>query len=110
MHLAAVHIQTSRPASSPAPGTTAIRAHMSIEPGSPPPLLGTVVYLAEVAKDWAEHRFASAKRCAECGSVAYEEEIVEVLVVEGDDLHVEAAFVARMPGFPPCLGRFRPVS
>jgi len=35
---------------------------MSIEPGSPPPLLGTLDYLAEVAKDWAQHQFAAAKR------------------------------------------------
>ena len=46
----------------------------------------------------------------ESGTVAHEQEIVEVLVVDGDDLLAEAGFVARMPGFPPCLGRFRPIS
>lgn len=35
---------------------------MSPEPGRTPPLLGAVDYLAEVAKDWARHRFATAKR------------------------------------------------
>jgi hypothetical protein len=137
---------------------------MSVEPGSAAPLLGTLDYLAEIAKDWAEHRFAAAKRsdfalpphrfelrgtrirrrripprspeaesplaCAnvtgptawcrgdttlvfgdtETGTVAHEQEIVEVLVVDGDDLLAEAAFVARMPGFPPCLGRFQQIS
>jgi hypothetical protein len=139
---------------------------VSIEPGSPPPLLGTLDYLSEVAKDWAEHQFAAAKRSdyalaphrfelrgtrvrrrripppsaeaesplafaetsitgptawcradttlvlsdTETGTIAYEQEIVEVLVVDGHDLLAEAAFVARMPGFPPCLGRFLPVS
>jgi hypothetical protein len=33
-------------------------------------------------------------------------EIVEVLVSDGEELIGEAAFVARIPGFPPCLGRF----
>lgn len=137
---------------------------MSPEPGSPAPLLGTLDYLAEVTKDWVEHRFAAAKRSdfalaphrfelrgtrvrrrrippgspegesplavttttgptawcrsdvtlvlsdTETGTVAYEQEIVEVLVFDGNDLLAEAAFVARMPGFPPCLGRFRPIS
>jgi hypothetical protein len=46
----------------------------------------------------------------ENGTVVHEQEIVEVLVIDGDDLLAAAAFVARMPGFPPCLGRFRPVS
>jgi len=141
------------------------RTHMTIDPGFPPPLLGTLDYLAEVAKDWAEHRFAAARRSdfalaphrfelpgtrvlrrrippdspeaesplafappaagpvawcrsdttlvlsdTEAGTVAYEQEIVEILVLDGDDLLAEAAFVARMRGFPPCLGRFRPVS
>jgi hypothetical protein len=138
---------------------------MTIDPGSPTPLLGTLDYLAELAKDWAEHRFAAAKRSdfglaphrfelrgtrvlrrrippgspgaesplafatpatgpvswcrsdttlvlsdTETGSVAYQQEIVAILVLDGDDLLAEFAFVARMPGFPPCLGRFRPVS
>jgi hypothetical protein len=138
---------------------------MSIEPGSPPPLLGTLDYLAEVAKDWAQHRFAAAKRsdftlsphrfelrgtrvrrrrispCSpeaesplavaatttgptawcradttlvfrdtETETVVSEQEIVEILVIDGDELLAEAAYVARMPGFPPCLGRFRPIS
>jgi hypothetical protein len=44
----------------------------------------------------------------ETGTVAYEQEIVEVLAVDGGDLLAEAAFVARAPGLPPCLGRFQP--
>jgi len=44
------------------------------------------------------------------GTVGYEQEIVEVLAVDGSELLAEAAFVARAPGLPPCLGRFRPVS
>ena len=133
-------------------------------PKTPPPL-GTLDYLAEVAKDWARYRFATAKRsdfalapcrfdlqadgarrrqlrpgCPEAESplavadqmaqptawcrgdvtlrlidtetetVGYEQEIVEVLAVDGDELIAEAALVARAPGFAPCLGRFLPLS
>jgi len=135
---------------------------MSFEPRRTPPLLGTLDYLAEVAKDWARERFATAQRgdfalpphyfelrgdrvrrrrirslspeadspltsarattrptawChsatltllndTETGTVALEHEIVEVLVTDGEEIVAEAACVARIPGFPPCLGRFR---
>ena len=138
---------------------------MSLEQGQMPPLLGSLDYLAEVAKDWARHRFATAARSdfalapsrfdldrrgvrrrriaagsaeaqsplavaqptsrptawcrgdvtlilidTETGTVAYEQEIVEVLAIDGDDVLAEAAFVARAPGLPPCLGRFQLVS
>jgi hypothetical protein len=46
----------------------------------------------------------------EWGTVGYEQEIVEVLALDGDDVLAEAAFVARAPGLPPCLGRFQPIS
>jgi hypothetical protein len=135
---------------------------MSLEPQGTPPLLGTLDYLAEVAKDWARERFATAQRgdfalpphyfelrgdrvrrrrirslspeedsrltsaqavtrptawChsailtllndTETGTVALEHEIVEILVTDGQEMVAEAACVARIPGFPPCLGRFR---
>jgi hypothetical protein len=135
---------------------------MSSEPLNTPPLVGTLDYLAEVAKDWARQRFANAQRgdftlpphrfelrgdrvrrrrirpsspeahsrlaapgdtirpTAWCHAailtlltdtgtetIAREQEIVEVLVSDGDEIIAEAAFVARIPGFPPCLGRFR---
>ena len=147
------------------PGETPIHGSMSLEQGQMPPLVGSLDYLAEVAKDWARHRFAIANRSdftlapsrfdlhrqgvrrrrvasgsaeaesplavaeqttrptawcrgdvtmvlidAETGTVGYEQEIVEVLAVDGDELLAEAAFVVRAPGLPPCLGRFQPVS
>jgi hypothetical protein len=137
---------------------------MSLEQGQTPPLHGTLDYLAEVAKDWARHRFATAKRSdfrlapsrfdlhqngarrrpvhadsreaqsplalaentarptawcrgdvtlvlvdTDTETVGYEQEIVEVLAVDGDELLAEAAFVVRAPGLPPCLGRFQPI-
>jgi hypothetical protein len=147
------------------PGETPIEGFMSLERGQMPPLLGSLDYLAEVAKDWARHSFATANRSdfnlapsrfdlhrqgvrrrrlasgsaeaqsplavaqqtsrptawcrsdvtmvlidAATGTVGYEQEIVEVLAVDGDDLVAEAACVVRAPGLPPCLGRFQPLS
>ena len=46
----------------------------------------------------------------ETGTVGYEQEIVEVLAIDGDELLAEAASVARVPGLPPCLGQFQPLS
>ena len=40
------------------------------------------------------------------GSVAYDQEIVEILGAKGDEVVAAAASVVRIPGLPPCLGRF----
>jgi hypothetical protein len=44
--------------------------------------------------------------CTDGESVTYQQEIVEILGVEEDDVLAEAAMVVRIPGLPPCLGRF----
>ena len=44
--------------------------------------------------------------CVDGTSVAYKQEIVEIIGVEEDDVVAEAAMVVRIPGLPPCLGRF----
>jgi hypothetical protein len=44
--------------------------------------------------------------CADGQSVTYEQEIVEIIGVEDDDVVAAAAMVVRIPGLPPCLGRF----
>jgi hypothetical protein len=130
-------------------------------PGQKPPCLDTVDYLAEVVKDWARHRFATAQRsdfalmphrfelqnskvlrrrvrpdCPEAvsplaavretarptawcrsdvvtvltdsdaGTLEIQQEIVEVLALDGKEVLAQAAFVARIAGFPPCLGAF----
>jgi hypothetical protein len=137
---------------------------MSSEPSRTPPLLRSLDYLAEVAKDWARESFANAQRgdftlaphrfelrgdrvrrrrirsaspetqspisavpetvrptawChraiitlltdTDTGTVAHDQEIVEVLVSDCDEIIAEAAVVVRIPGFPPCLGRFRSI-
>jgi hypothetical protein len=40
------------------------------------------------------------------GSVADEQEVVEVLGVQADEVVATAAPVVRIPTLPPCLGRF----
>jgi hypothetical protein len=44
--------------------------------------------------------------CEDGESVAYQQEIVEIIGVEEDDVLAQAAMVVRIPGLPPCLGRF----
>jgi hypothetical protein len=55
---------------------------------------------------WARREVATFLADTESGVVAFEQEIVEILAVEGDDVVSEAAPVVRIPGLPPCLGRF----
>jgi hypothetical protein len=55
---------------------------------------------------WARSDVVTLLADSESGSVEYQQEIVEILGVEEDDILAEAAFVVRIPGFPPCLGRF----
>ncbi len=79
-------------------------------PTSPEPRLATLDYLAAVAKDWAISTFAAVKDsladCVDGTSVAYKQEIVEIIGVEENDVVAEAAMVVRIPHLPPCLGRF----
>jgi hypothetical protein len=55
---------------------------------------------------WAYSGVVTVLADLESGSVAYEQEIVEILGAEEDGVLVEAAYVVRIPGFPPCLGPF----
>jgi hypothetical protein len=42
------------------------------------------------------------------GPVEFRQEVVEILGADEDDVLGEVALVVRIPGFPPCLGRFSP--
>jgi len=55
---------------------------------------------------WARSDVITAPVDTESGTVAFQQEIVEILGVEEDDILAEAALVVRIPGFPPCLGPF----
>ncbi len=125
------------------------------------PLIATVEYLVEVAKDWTLARFAAAQSSefvlgphrfelsgagvqrnslapdspeaaspleavrrapipiawshstvvtlladSDTGTVEFEQEMIEILAMEGETVLAEAAAVIRIPGLPPCLGPF----
>ena len=55
---------------------------------------------------WARTADVTLLADSDSGTVAFQQEIVEIIGVEGDDVLAEAAPVVRIPGFPPCLGRF----
>jgi hypothetical protein len=126
-----------------------------------PPVIATVEYLVEVAKDWTLARFAAAESSefvlgphrfelagagvrrhalapdspeaasplgavqrtptptawlhstlvtlladSDTGTLAFEQEMVEILAMEGETVLAEAAVVIRIPGLAPCLGPF----
>ncbi len=39
-------------------------------------------------------------------TVAIQQEVIEILAIDGDEIAAEAACVVRITDFPPCLGRF----
>ena len=55
---------------------------------------------------WARSDTVTLLADTASGSVAYEQEIVEILGAEGDDVFAEAALIVRIPELPPCVGRF----
>lgn len=54
---------------------------------------------------WARSDIVTLLADSESGSVEYQQEIVEILGAEEDDVLAEAAFVIRIPGFPPASAR-----
>jgi hypothetical protein len=126
-----------------------------------PSQLASVEYVLEVAKDWANARFAGAQESdfrlaphrfeladhrvrrtrlrddslealtpleavpaspaptawvhgtqvtvlfdTDEGTLAREQEVIEILAIDDYEIVAEVAFVVRIPGVPPCLGRF----
>jgi hypothetical protein len=55
---------------------------------------------------WARSEMLVVLHDAPAGAEAYEQEIIEILVVDDDVVLAEAAHVVRIPGVPPCLGSF----
>ena len=56
---------------------------------------------------WAHSAVITVLCDSEAGTVEYEQEVVEILAMDGSDVLAEYAYVARIPGFPPCLGPFQ---
>jgi hypothetical protein len=67
--------------------------------------LGAVAGPVE-AVTWARAQIVTLLADSDEDCIAYEQEIVEILGVEDGDIVATAAFVVRIPGFPPCLGRW----
>jgi hypothetical protein len=61
---------------------------------------------ARRAVAWARSGAVTLVADSGSGPVQFEQEIVEILGVDGDDVLADAAFVVRIPSFPPCLGPF----
>ena len=55
---------------------------------------------------WSHGTVVTVLADLESTTVAVEQEVVEVLAVDGDVVLAEAAAVVRIPGLPPCLGAF----
>jgi hypothetical protein len=57
---------------------------------------------------WAHSAVATMLADSTAGTEQYEQEVVEILAMEGSEVLAECAFVVRIDGLPPCLGPFWP--
>jgi hypothetical protein len=57
---------------------------------------------------WAHGTVVTLLADCDAGTAQYDQEAVEILAMQGTDVLVECAFVVRIDGLPPCLGRFWP--
>ena len=55
---------------------------------------------------WSHSTLASMLADTETETVEFEQEVVEILAMEGDAVLAEAAAVIRISGLAPCLGPF----
>ena len=55
---------------------------------------------------WSHSTFVTLLADCDTGTVEFEQEMIEILAMEGERVLAEAAAVIRIPGLPPCLGRF----
>jgi hypothetical protein len=55
---------------------------------------------------WAHSAVLTVLSDSDTGTDEHEEEVVEILAMDGSDAFADFAYVIRIAGFPPCLGRF----
>src|ERR1700759_306240 len=55
---------------------------------------------------WAHSTLVTLLADSRTGTVEFEQEMIEILAMDGETLLAEAAAVIRIPGFAPCLGPF----
>jgi hypothetical protein len=72
------------------------------EASNPLPHAGPV----DGAVAWARSENVTLLIDSDRETVAVDQEVVEILAVDGDDVLAEAACVVRITNLPPCLGRF----
>ncbi len=85
---------------------TAIRRH-PIAPGTPEASSPfDAIRRVDRPTVWAHNAVAIVLADSETGTLAFEEEVVEILAMEDDDVFADAASVIRISGLPPCLGPF----
>jgi hypothetical protein len=56
---------------------------------------------------WSHSTLVTLLADSHAGTVEFEQEMVEILAMDGETVLAEAAAVIRIPGLAPCLGRFR---
>jgi hypothetical protein len=83
-----------------------VRRH-ALAPGSPEaasPLEAVRRAPAPIA--WSHSTLVTMLADSETGTLEFEQEMVEILAMEGETVIAEAAAVIRIPGVAPCLGPF----
>ena len=55
---------------------------------------------------WSHSTVVTLLADSDTGAVEFEQEMIEILAMEGETVLAEAAAVIRIPGLPPCLGPF----
>lgn len=55
---------------------------------------------------WARRQTVTLLLDSDSETVAIQQEVIEILAIDGDEIAAEAACVVRITDFPPCLGRF----
>jgi hypothetical protein len=61
---------------------------------------------APIPTAWSHSTVVTMLADSDTGTVEFEQEMIEILAMEGKTVLAEAAAVIRIPGLPPCLGPF----
>jgi hypothetical protein len=61
---------------------------------------------APIPTAWSHSTVVTMLADSATGTVEFEQEMIEILAMEGETVLAEAAAVIRIPGLPPCLGPF----
>jgi hypothetical protein len=87
-------------------GEAGVRRH-ALAPDSPEaasPL--DAVQQAPTPTAWSHSTHVTLLADSDAGTVEFEQEMVEILALDGETVLAEAAAVIRIPGLAPCLGPF----